>query len=561
MSGTRDTLAALTALLLAPLAALHAADSKPAPRKAPFRVLYSDDTTHTLVCVSPYHKGKPLEVEAPPTADGLTPPFHSQMIEAAVDETAGTGVEVHMLQPGFGYVPWWKSQVYPFTEHAKFMQQRFGSPMPKGGWAEYMATGGDMVGVFTKRCREKGLTPFVSLRMNDCHGHEMMLGTKGRRNEIAWATLAPLHVEHPEWRLGSDVSKWSDRPLNWNIPQVRQYKLQLIEEICRQYPLAGLELDFMRFPKFFDVKETTRGQRVAIMREFIGQVRGILDRAAPSGQRRWLCARVPAFLAAHDAMGIDLAAWAGAGVDMVNLSYLYFAAQGGDLAAIRQQVPDTALYVEMCHTTRVGPVVGVKGGYDNFSYRRTTPTQFYTTAHMAYARGLDGVSAFNFVYYREHGTGARGPFCEPPFEVFKHLGDRAWLARQPQHYFVGEGWSLAAPGNPLPKRFRVGQTHHFALDMAPPNGGWTKLGRLRIQSLEDLGNSRWSCRFNGQELAETPDRSEPYANPYPALLGGPEHHRAWLMPPGLPKGGTNQLDLSLQEGNSAKIVFFDLAMP
>jgi len=474
----------------------------------------------------------------------------------------GTGIEVHMLQPGFGYVPWWKSQVYPFSEHAKFVQERFGSPMPKGGWAEYMATGGDMVAAFAKRCREKKLAPFVSLRMNDCHGHEMLLGPQGPRNETAWATLAPLHVEHPEWRLGSDVSKWSDRHLNWNIPQVRQYKLRLIEEICRQYPLAGFELDFMRFPQYFDVKETSREQRVAIMREFIGRVRRILDETAPSGQRRWLCVRVPAFLAAHDALGIDLAAWVRAGVDMVNLSYFYFTAQGGDLAAIRALAPDVALYVEMCHTTRVGPLVGVKGGYDNFSYRRTTAAQFYTTAHVAYERGLDGVSAFNFVYYREHGTGARGPFCEPPFEVFQHLGDRAWLARQPQHYFLAETWDQPhVPDRALPKRFQPSQTHRFALDMAPPTGGWPKPGRLRIQASEDLGNSRWNCRFNGQELAETPDRSEPYANPYPALLGGPEHHRAWLVPPGLPKDGANQIELTLHEGSSSKIVFLDLAMP
>ena len=77
------------------------------------------------------------------------------MIEGSVDETAGTGIEVHMLQPGFGWVPWWKSRLYPFTEHVEFMKERFGSRVPKGGWAEYMASGGDMVEVFTRRCREK----------------------------------------------------------------------------------------------------------------------------------------------------------------------------------------------------------------------------------------------------------------------------------------------------------------------------------------------------------------------------------------------------------------------
>ena len=97
--------------------------------------------------------------------------------------------------------------------------------------------------------------------------------------------------------------------------------------------------------------------------------------------------------------------------------------------------------------------------------------------------------------------------------------------------------------------------------MAPPSGGWAKPGRLRIQASEDLGNSRWTCSFNGQQLTETPDRSEPYANPYPALLGGPKNHRAWLVPPGLPRDGANQIELSLQEGSPGKIVFLDLAMP
>lgn len=126
-----------------PPAALPA-DTNPAVSKSPVRVLYSDDTTHTLVCVSPYHQGKPLELETPPPADGLMPPFGPQMIEGAVDETAGMCVEVHILQPEFGYVPWWKSQVYSFSEHVKFTQERFGASMPKGGWTESMAMGGDL---------------------------------------------------------------------------------------------------------------------------------------------------------------------------------------------------------------------------------------------------------------------------------------------------------------------------------------------------------------------------------------------------------------------------------
>jgi hypothetical protein len=97
--------------------------------------------------------------------------------------------------------------------------------------------------------------------------------------------------------------------------------------------------------------------------------------------------------------------------------------------------------------------------------------------------------------------------------------------------------------------------------MAPPSPNWTKSGRLRIQASQDLGDSRWSCKFNGQDLTGTADRSEPYSNPYPALLGGPEHHRAWILPPSLPKDGINQLEVILREGSPATLVFLDVGMP
>ena len=69
--------------LLASYPASLRAASKPQP---PYRVLYSNDTTNILSCISPYHrKGEP---------------FRKEMLEASVDEVAGKGVDAHFLQPG-----------------------------------------------------------------------------------------------------------------------------------------------------------------------------------------------------------------------------------------------------------------------------------------------------------------------------------------------------------------------------------------------------------------------------------------------------------------------------
>lgn len=517
--------------------------------KAPWKVLYSNDTTHILTCVSPWHrKGEP---------------FREEMLKASVDETAGTGIEVHMLQPGLGVVPWWKSRQYPFAEHARWVRETYGTA--PDSFAQYMLDGGDMVEVFVRRCRERGLVPFVSLRLNDGHGKEWVDGPAGPAPAAVpgqcWSCLSRFYKEHPEYRIGKSLSNWDERVLNWAAPEVRDWVFGYVRELCEGYDLDGFELDFMRHCSFFRQDETPSAERKRIMTGFVSRVRELLDRTARSGRRRWLCARVPAYLAAHDALGIDLRAMVDAGLDMVNLSYYYFTEQQGDYAEARMIVPDASLYVEMCHATRVGPAASDASAYDNFTFRRTTNVQFETTAHLAYSRGADGVSAFNFVYYREHGTPGRGPFREPPFEVFEHLGDAEWLARQQHHYFVGETWDCPPlPGRQLPRTVRMGETAEFGLNMCPTERGWRSDGRLRIQAAAPLGYSQWTARVNGRVLKETEDRSEPFPSLDPALLGGDDDHRAWIVPALALKNGVNTVEITLTEGDAARLVFVDIAM-
>jgi hypothetical protein len=531
----------------------------------PYRVLFSNDTTNILTCKSPYNEHGLLGIDPQTGKQSFRPcSFGPSKLEATVDETVGVGINVHMLQPGVGWVPWWKSRHYPYAEHIRFMKERTGMEPSADAFAGYMAAGGDMVEVFTRRCRQQGVVPFVSFRLNDSHGHEFVGYERKDIPSVAWTCFSPVHVNHPDWRLGADLNDWNNRVLNWAIPEVVAHKLAFIEEIIEQYDLDGFELDFMRHCKFFRDDGPVPAERLRIMLGFVGQVRAALDRReTQDGRHRHLCVRIPAFEATHAELGIDVAAFAKTGVEMFNLSYYYFTGQQGDFAAIRRQAPEAAFYIEMCHCTSVQSIPNVPAGFDNFRFRRTTPNQYYTTAHLAYARGLQGVSTFNFVYYREHGIGERGPFHEPPFEIHRGCADPAFVARQPQHYLIGETWQEPEHGRfPLNGQFRPGEPATFQLDMAPPVGGWQTDGRLRIQSPEDLDDSRWRAVMNGVELAETDDRSEPYANPYPPLLGTPEQHRAWFVPATLCMNGINTIEIMLLDGEkSIPIVFLDVAMP
>jgi hypothetical protein len=537
--------------------------------KPPFRVLFSNDTTNIETCDSAYCPGITW-VKDPqgPRADDRyhTLPFTEAMLQATVDETSGVGIDVHLLQPGVGWVPWWKSTVYPFEEHVRFMKKHTGMDPSASGYAEYMANGGDMVRVFVERCKEKRLAPFVSFRMNDSHGHEFTDMPVDQIPSWAWHVFSPVHVEHPEWRLGADRNDWNTRVLNWKIPEVRSAKFAFIEEIIRQYDIDGFELDYMRHCNFFNQDETSSTERIGIMIEFVESVRAILDeKERVDGRHRWLCARLPAQIACLDALGLDPAAMVRAGVEMFNLSNYYYTEHQGDFAEFRGLVGDeAALYFEMCHTVAQArpPQPDGRRVYDFTIQRRTTPHQYYTGAHLAYSRGCDGASTFNFVYYRRHGMGERGPATEPPFEIHRGISDREFVARQPQHYVVSEGWyKMGLCRREIPAQFAPREGRTVTFDLAPPAGGWCTGGRLRIQSDADLGESRWTACLNGTRLAESDDRSEPYDNPYPQLLGTPAQHRAWIVPAEILRDGKNRVELTFVSGiDAARVVFVDLAL-
>ena len=511
--------------------------------KAPFKVLYSNDTTHIESCVSPYHaKGED---------------FTAEMLEASVDETVGVGIDVHMLQPGLGWVPWWKSTVYP--DAYEWYTETFKSPVD--GFGKYMLAGGDMVEVFVKRCREKGIVPFISYRLNDGHGKEYILKEPGTLPKWGGHAISKFYCEHPEYRIGDDIHSWKKRVHNWAIPEARNHKLALIKEIIENYDIDGLELDFQRLCSFFDVNATSSRQRSDIMAEFVANVRQSLDENSRDGQHKWLCVRISTHMDTYDPLGIDLKRFVEAGVDMVNLSGYYFTEQQTDLRDVVSVIPETPVYLEFTHTIMTGKTL-VKNAYDNFTFRRSTPNQIYTAAHIAYSQGATGVSAFNFVYYREHGTPGRGPFAEPPFYVFNHIGDKEWIARQSQHYVLCKIWNdPPSQTRHMPRMFEQGQSHEFVMYMAPPTGGWVRDGKLRIESEKELGTSLWSATFNGVELRPTDDVSEPYPNPYRNLLGLDEQYRAFVLPCDIIRSGDNRIDVTLTEGSGEyDISFMDIAL-
>src|SRR5690606_34338348 len=145
----------------------------------------SNDTTNITSCPSPY---RPKQGN-----------FRRQDLIASVNETAGVGVDVLMLQPGLGWVPWWKSTVLPMADHIAWSEGVGRKPIT---FEKCGLGGGDMVEIFVKGSRARGIVRFISLRVNDTHKvsrgmrHPDPTKRRGAMSEFQ------MYADHPEWLLG-----------------------------------------------------------------------------------------------------------------------------------------------------------------------------------------------------------------------------------------------------------------------------------------------------------------------------------------------------------------------
>jgi hypothetical protein len=155
-----------------------------------------------------------------------------------------------------------------------------------------------------QRSRELGVSPWISMRMNDIHCVD---------NE-----QHPIHSSfwrnHPERRrVGYRFKEWQDKALDFGREDVREYSLALIREIAELYDMDGLELDWMRFGFHFRPGFEQAG--VPLLTAFTKEARNILDAAEQKrGHRIQLAARVPSRPETALGLGMDAVSWAREGL-------------------------------------------------------------------------------------------------------------------------------------------------------------------------------------------------------------------------------------------------------
>ena len=182
-----------------------------------------------------------------------------------------------------------------------------------------------------------------------------------------------------------------------------EHRLLLLVEAVKRYPTLDLEIDFLRSPALFNTTSTTLEQRRGIVYGFIRSARAVLR----TGRR--LGVRIPPHFALLDDLGIDLQRLVGAGppgytnqlIDYVSAGINFFSFQpaNSDFAAIRAMLPDTLRVLwELSAFSASGRRFK---NCTSAGHWRMSREQLATLALQAFSLGADGISAFNFEYYRD----------------------------------------------------------------------------------------------------------------------------------------------------------------
>ena len=293
----------------------------------------------------------------------------------------------------------------------------------------------DIFAVWFRKCREVGLRPWISLRMNDCHSPDE--AASPLRGELFYT------AEANGWTIGGEYGYYR-HCFNYAVPEIRQLMLDYTREQLLRYDVYGLELDFMREIYCFDYKKADTGEIVAIMNQYMRDTAAIVKKAAEKwGHEIRLSVRLMRDIDQCYAYGFDPLTWCEEGlVDAITVTPRFSSNDSAmPIAEWKARCPSAEIWagIETLVNTQA------KGCCASAEVARGYGAQYLTA-------GADGLYLFNYMT-APPGIGAREK------EVYDTCGSLAEILKHPRRHVVTyqdicpDGWE---PYDPLPLKVKAG---------------------------------------------------------------------------------------------------------
>ncbi len=340
------------------------------------------------------------------------------------------------------------------------------------------------------RARRHGISPWVSMRMNDIHDvndeRSYMHSEFWRRN--------------PQFRRSPYRDGFRERAFDYGHAEVRAHHMALVRELLERYDIDGLELDWMRFG--FHFRPGQEGPGAELLTGFMREVRKLADaRGRRRGRKILLGARVPSRPHTAKGLGMDAVRWAREGlVDMLVTTPFW--------ASIEPDMP-IELWRELLRGTGVTFAAGLEVLIRPYHDYPKPPLNSLETARGAASslldRGADRVYLFN---YMDSQTAMADLENYP--RLLREVGEIETMAGKRRRHVLtySDTWAPGEPAAPpmLPVQGAEGRWSSFRIPTGPkPAQAFVLLGFA--------GAASCAVRLNGEPCAAVGERTMPVPAP------------------------------------------------
>src|SRR6185503_10513162 len=151
---------------------------------------------------------------------------------------------------------------------------------------------------------------FWSFRVNDVHD------ASGADYGPIMLGVSSVKASHPNLTLGTRKNpprygRWTS--VDYGPAEIRELAFRHAEEVCRNYDVDGIELDFFRHALFFRSSATgarATTEELGQMTDLLRRIRTMADEVgAQRGRPILLAMRVPDSIEYCGAIGLDLETW------------------------------------------------------------------------------------------------------------------------------------------------------------------------------------------------------------------------------------------------------------
>ena len=158
----------------------------------------------------------------------------------------------------------------------------------------------DPYAIWFDLCRENGINPWLSFRMNDIHAPTLGYAC----TDFYYEALKN------GWLIGENTGRgaWVAPCMDYAVPEVRAYFLDYIDEILGKYDVYGIELDWLRSLFCFKQYSKDNCQYMDIFMEDVNKI--VAKYEAEYGHEIKIIARLARDLDTNLYFGFDIVNWA-----------------------------------------------------------------------------------------------------------------------------------------------------------------------------------------------------------------------------------------------------------